>query len=550
MLNPDTRHFTWRRSCPEIKCRLDFFLISSSLIPALTNADILTGFKSDHSLITLTLMNNSNPRGPGFWKLNASLLADAEYVDLIRKTINEVAREYQNNNEVEAILLWDTMKMKIRSSSLCYARQQKNKMSSKEKYSEEKITHLEKRLDEANVTATEKQKITEEISIINLQRDEISECKPKDAIIRSRARWYNDGEKNTKYFLNLGKRHSKQKTIKCLHLSDNEVVNIDGEILKEAKSFYQKLYSSTVSSTNNQCDEIFFPLGNIETLIEREQNECGCLLTEAECWESLKSMQPNKSPGTDGLSLEFYKVFWKDISFYLLNALNRAHMKGCLSITQRRGIITLIPKTHKPVNIFKNWRPITRLNYDYKIASKCIANRIQKVLPKLINNDQTGFLKGRFIGENIRLIDGIIHYANTKQIPGLLLFIDFEKCFDSIEWAFIEKTLNYYNFGSSLVAWFRLFYSDNSSCVQNNGWASDFFALSRGVRQGCPSSPYLFLLCVEIVGSAVRNDNEIRGFKVLDTESKISQYADDRTLILNGSESSFSRSLSLLDTLL
>ena len=118
MLNPDARHFTWRRSCPEIKCRLDFFLISSSLIPAVTSADVLTGFKSDHSLIILTLMNNSNPRGPGFWKLNASLLADEEYIDLIKKTVNEVAKEYENNNEVGATLLWDTMKMKIRSSSL------------------------------------------------------------------------------------------------------------------------------------------------------------------------------------------------------------------------------------------------------------------------------------------------------------------------------------------------------------------------------------------------------------------------------------------------
>ena len=88
---------------------------------------------------------------------------------------------------------------------------------------------------------------------------------------------------------------------------------------------------------------------------------------------------------------------------------------------------------HKPVNKFKNWRPITLLNCDYKIASKCIANRIQKILPKLINNNQTGFLKGRFIGENITLIDSIIQYANTKQIPGLVLFIDFEKAFDSIE---------------------------------------------------------------------------------------------------------------------
>ena len=86
-------------------------------------------------------MNNSNPRGPGFWKLNASLLADAEYIELIRKTINEVAKEYQNNNEVDAILLWDTMKLKVRSSSLCYARQKKKKMSSKENYLEEKITY-------------------------------------------------------------------------------------------------------------------------------------------------------------------------------------------------------------------------------------------------------------------------------------------------------------------------------------------------------------------------------------------------------------------------
>ena len=103
----------------------------------------------------------------------------------------------------------------------------------------------------------EKRQITEEVSVINLQRDEISEY---------RARWYNDGEKkqNTSR-LNLEKRHLKQKTIKSLHLSDNE------EILKEAKSFYQKLYSSI----DNQCDEIFFPLGNIVTLTEREQNECG-----------------------------------------------------------------------------------------------------------------------------------------------------------------------------------------------------------------------------------------------------------------------------------
>ena len=94
-----------------------------------------------------------------------------------------------------------------------------------------------------------------------------------------------------------------------------------------------------------------------------------------------------------------------------------------------------------------------------------MASRIQKFLPRLIDNDQTGFLKNRFIGENIQLVGSVINYANMEQIPGLLLFVDFEKAFDSLEWSFIEKTLNYYNFGSSLVAWIRLFYTDISRCV-------------------------------------------------------------------------------------
>ena len=86
-----------------------------------------------------------------------------------------------------------------------------------------------------------------------------------------------------------------------------------------------------------------------------------------------------------------------------------------------------------------------------------------------------------------------------EQIPGMLLFVDFEKAFDSLEWSFIEKTLNYYNFGRSLVAWISLLYTDISSCVQNNGWTSDFFSLSRGVGQGCPLSPYLLILCAEVL---------------------------------------------------
>ena len=149
-------------------------------------------------------------------------------------------------------------------------------------------------------------------------------------------------------------------------------------------------------------------------------------------------MDSNKTPGTDGLPGEFYKMFWKYISTLLVSALNYAFKSGCLSITQRRGVIKLIPKKDAELNYINIWRHITLLNMDCKIAAKALANPIKSVLSRIINNDQTGFMKNRFIGENIRLIDCIIQHAAKENIPGLLLLIDFEKAFGSLEWSLLS----------------------------------------------------------------------------------------------------------------
>ena len=177
-----------------------------------------------------------------------------------------------------------------------------------------------------------------------------------------------------------------------------------------------------------------------------------------------------KSPGSDGFPAEFYEVFWNDISILFVNAINCSFQKGQLSVTQRQGIISPLPKKDKNPLFLENWRPITLLNCDYKIASKAIGNRMKRVLPEIINHHQSGFLKGRSIAENILPIDGIINFADDMNKPGLLMFVDFEKAFDSIEWAFIERALVHFNFGPSLLTWFKLFYNDVlSTAIQNNG---------------------------------------------------------------------------------
>ena len=147
----------------------------------------------------------------------------------------------------------------------------------------------------------------------------------------------------------------------------------------------------------------------------------------------------------------------------------------------------------------------------------------------------------------MRLIDSIINFDAAKKIPGLLLFLDFEKAFDTVEWAFVQNTFQFYNFGPALIKWIKICYRNTESCVLNNGWSSNFFRLERGVRQGCPLSPYLFILCVETLASAIRGCEKIKGISVNGIEIKISQYAGDTTLITDGSRESFPSAFEILE---
>ena len=146
----------------------------------------------------------------------------------------------------------------------------------------------------------------------------------------------------------------------------------------------------------------------------------------------MKSFQNNKSPGEDGFSKEFYETFFDLIGIHFLNSYNEAFTKGQLSICQRRGVICLIPKDDSCPIELSNWRPLTLVNADYKILAKVIGQRIESILSSLINSDQTGFIKGRFIGQNVRLLNDIMEYTEAKNLPGILLFIDFRKAFDTI----------------------------------------------------------------------------------------------------------------------
>ena len=143
-------------------------------------------------------------------------------------------------------------------------------------------------------------------------------------------------------------------------------------------------------------------------MTDNQANNLEGLLTYTEITTTLKNMKNDKSPGSDGFTSNFFKVFWNKIGNFVVRAINCAFVKGEFSLTQKQGIITCIPKGDKPKQFLKNWRPITLLNTIYKLASGSIAKRLKSVLDILVSTDQTGFIAGRYIGENTRLLYDII----------------------------------------------------------------------------------------------------------------------------------------------
>ena len=259
-------------------------------------------------------------------------------------------------------------------------------------------------------------------------------------------------------------------------------------------------------------------------------------------------MNNNKSPGPDGFTTEFYKFFFSDIGCFLVRSFNEGFYSESLSVTQYQGVITCIPKEGKPKQFIKNWRPISLLNVSYKILSSCIAARIKQVLPIIIHESQKGFMKGRYIGENIRLLYDTILITEKENIPGLLLMIDFEKAFDSVSWSFVEKALIFFNFPECIVQWFKILYNKASSCISFNGQYSKWFNLHRGCRQGDPISPYLYLICAEILSLMIRSNSNIKGLKLKDKDILLSLFADDTTLYLDGSEQSFKEAIGVIES--
>ena len=193
------------------------------------------------------------------------------------------------------------------------------------------------------------------------------ENKGKAAIFRSKCRWVEKGEfKATKYFFNLEKRNYNRKTINEIKLENDETTTDETQILSMIQTYYSNLYNSQAPDAQDSY-EIFTESMEIPKLDDADRDVLDGPLTYEECKKSLQTSENGKSPGEDGFTVEFHKYFFDLVGADLLASLNRAYELGRLSVSQRRGIITLLPKDDAELLLLRNWRPITLLNVDHNL---------------------------------------------------------------------------------------------------------------------------------------------------------------------------------------
>ena len=526
--NGRKKDFTWSKHQPFIARRLDYIFTSDKLVPFSREAEIITFGFSDHRAVFLHLDFSSFQRGPSNYKFNVSLLKDKVLVDEIVSEINRIKAL-----NLDPFICWEYIKASVKDIGRRFGRLKAREKRRDKKIIEHRINDLESHLinfPDDNEAVSYYNDLKQKLEIINISESE-------GARIRSGQKWAEDGEKCTKYFLNLEKNRSNSNTIFSIK-GENGVVHIlPDEILDYVHNHFNQLYSLENNASNeDDFTREFLHSNNEQTFLN--DNDMSILnkdLSINELLLALKTSNNKSAPGSDGLPCEIYKMFWNQIKDPLLSCFNYSFHQGHLCHSQNLGIICL---HHKGKGLTRdhisNWRPISLTNFDYKLLAKCLANRLNTCISKCVHEDQYAFIRGRQVSDLLREIDDILTYGKNAFPDSIILSLDYAKAFDSISLTAIKRAMLFFGFDGSFMRWIDILLLNRKSCVRNGGFLSEYFDMQRGVRQGCPISPLLFILTLELLARDIRRNQNIKGLKLDNdfTAVEIKLYADDATLFL------------------
>jgi ribonuclease HI len=349
---------------------------------------------------------------------------------------------------------------------------------------------------------------------------------------RSRTSWLKDGDRNTRYF--HGQASQRRRRNRIMGIQNNAGVWTDKkeEVAEILIDYYETIFQTSHPSLIEEA------VAHVPQVVTSSMNESLTReFTAVEVEEALKQMAPLKAPGPDGLPPLFYQRFWpvvgQDVTRGVLSCLNSGQLLTSINHT----FITLIPKVKNPERVTE-FRPISLCNVIYKLVSKVVANRLKIILPHIISDSQSAFVPGRLITDNVLVAFETLHHMHTTKMGrdgAMALKLDMSKAYDRVEWAYLESIMRKMGFHPRWVSIIMQCISTVSYSLLVNGEPHGYLKPSRGLRQGDPLSPYLFLLCAEGLHSLISQasvQGEMQGVALCRRGPKITHlfFADDSLL--------------------
>ncbi len=512
ILHPNEKVFTHFNPGCGIHSRLDRIYISAKFKHFVSEVFISNSYISDHKLIGISLDTTDNPKwGFGHPKMNIYYLKDEVFKNMVNDIFDSWERERELLQPIDHFIL---LKLKLWEKYTKFVKsfQINNKKSLENLYqlqpNEENLEKIFKLENFSN----------------NLKK-----------------------EKGYQYFKNnmedeflpfYCKNQLKNDDKKCIAsiLDKNGIEKYEkGDIIQTIKEFYTELYSSQNPHTDtiNRFLDIDLPQVEIE-LSEKMKKP----IHPEEVASAIKGAARGKTPGPDGIPMEFYLIHINRMKYYLAEYFNNIFLNGEAHESFNESILSLLYKLKGLIKQLKNWRPVSLLNTDYKILTKILANRMTPALPKIIHENQTCGVPGRSSFDNLYNLSAIVEQAMEKDERLLLVALDQEKAFDRIEPDYVKAVLRKFGFPEEIIKWYSIISTKAKTKICINGHLTELIEINRSIRQGCPVSMIIYILCIEPAASKIRRNKEIQGFMPINAkETKLSQFADDSTPILRNVKS-------------
>eukprot|EP00253_Pinus_taeda_P005752 PITA_05752 len=331
---------------------------------------------------------------------------------------------------------------------------------------------------------------------------------------KSRVRWLKEGERNTKFFHRTTIQRRMHNNIPFIQKQSGVKVETHEEIEEELLNHFKQIHKDQGEDRRQAIRKI---TNNIPKIITEDQNELLMHpILPQEVDEAMKQLKEGKAPGPDGFTTTFFHSFWDMLKEEVWQIVEESRAMRWLLPSLNATFLTLIPKEEDSITPDK-FRPIALYNVIYKVISKVIANRLKPLLPGLISPEQSGYVEGRHIMDGILLSHEIIHSLQHSKQSGMLLKLDLPKAFDKLSRNYIHDMLIAFGFCPPWIRWIMNLITSTHFSILVNGIPSRSFNPSRGICQGDPLSPFLFVLMAEGLGRHIKQallSHQIKGLSV------------------------------------